>query len=329
MASCPAYSGPICSLCCSLDARCNDLCKPHARISTQISSVFAKAVPASIDAQITSQLLHYLFVFLLSAGLVALTLGLIYLQVLSEPDVNAQGVGQVLWKVFFALAIIIGVVAWLFVLARQNRQAAEAETRRQTALLMQEIEAHEKTDAELQRAKEAAEAANLAKSRYVVGLSHELRSPLNAISGYAQLLDQDDSLLTKPRGQIRVIKRSADHLSGLIDGILDISKIEAGRLYLARDEVPFSEFLDQLVGMFRLQAQAKQIDFVFERPPYLPQAVYADEKRLRQVLINLLSNAIKFTPHGSVKFIVSYRSPVAEFRPTTWSASLRRSSAAR
>jgi CheY-like chemotaxis protein len=110
-----------------------------------------------------------------------------------------------------------------------------------------------------------------------------------------------------------VIKRSADHLSGLIDGILDISKIEAGRLYLARDEVPFGEFLDQLVGMFRLQAQAKDIDFVFERPVYLPPAVYADEKRLRQVLINLLSNAIKFTPTGSVKFIVSYRSPVAEF----------------
>ena len=127
------------------------------------------------------------------------------------------------------------------------------------------------------------------------------------------MLDHDDSLQTKPRGQIRVIKRSADHLSGLIDGILDISKIEAGRLYLARDEVHFGEFLDQLVGMFRLQAQAKQIEFIFERPSFLPQAVYADEKRLRQVLINLLSNAIKFTPEGSVRFIVSYRSPVAEF----------------
>ena len=83
---------------------------------------------------------------------------------------------------FFALTIIIGVVAWLFVLAQQSRRAAEAETRRQTALLIQEIDAHKRTDAELQRAKEVAESANLAKSRYVVGLSHELRSPLNAIS---------------------------------------------------------------------------------------------------------------------------------------------------
>ncbi len=220
---------------------------------------------------------------------------------------------EVLWKVFFALSIIIGVVAWLFVLAQQSRRAAEAETRRQTALLIQEIDAHKRTDAELQRAKEVAESANLAKSRYVVGLSHELRSPLNAISGYAQLLEQDASLSTKPRDQVRVVRRSADHLSGLIDGILDISKIEAGRLYLSRDEVRLSEFLDQLVGMFRLQAAAKGIDFVFKRPAMLPLVVYADEKRLRQILINLLSNAIKFTQTGSVQFVVHYRSPVAEF----------------
>ena len=218
-----------------------------------------------------------------------------------------------LWKVFFALTIIIGVVAWLFVLAQQSRRAAEAETLRQTTLLIQEIDAHKRTDAELQRAKEVAESANLAKSRYVVGLSHELRSPLNAISGYAQLLEQDASLLPKPRDQVRVVRRSADHLSGLIDGILDISKIEAGRLYLSRDEVRLSEFLDQLVGMFRLQAAAKGIDFIFKRPAVLPVVVYADEKRLRQILINLLSNAIKFTQSGSVQFVVHYRSPVAEF----------------
>ncbi|HUN96284.1 MAG TPA: ATP-binding protein, partial [Bradyrhizobium sp.] len=143
-----------------------------------------------------------------------------------------------------------------------------------------------------------------------------LRSPLNAISGYAQLLEQDTSLQSKPRDQVRVVRRSADHLSGLIDGILDISKIEAGRLYLSRDEVRLHDFLDQLVGMFRLQAAAKGIDFVFKRPAFLPVAVFADEKRLRQILINLLSNAIKFTQIGSVQFIVHYRSPVAEFEIT-------------
>src|SRR6195952_5034607 len=312
MASCPAYAGPICSLCCSLDARCHDLCKPHARIGAQVSGVVGKLVPKPIYARVNSQLGHYLGVFAVSAGLVGLTLALIYLQTTATPSSDAA-LSDVLWKVFFALTIIIGVVAWLFVLAQQSRRAAEEETRRQTTLLINEIDAHKRTDAELQRAKEVAESANLAKSRYVVGLSHELRSPLNAISGYAQLLEQDSSLQTKPRDQVRVVRRSADHLSGLIDGILDISKIEAGRLYLSRDEVRLSDFLDQLVGMFRLQAAAKGIDFVFKRPAVLPVVVFADEKRLRQILINLLSNAIKFTQAGSVHFVVHYRSPVAEF----------------
>ena len=313
MASCPAYAGPICSLCCSLDARCHDLCKPHARVQAQVSKTLGRVLPQSIYVWVNSQLGHYLGVFLVSAGLVGLTLGLIYLQTSTTINVDHELLSEVLWKVFFALTIIIGVVAWLFILAQQSRSAAEAETRRQTALLIQEIDAHRRTDAELQRAKEVAELANLAKSRYVVGLSHELRSPLNAISGYAQLLEQDGSIGAKPRDQVRVVRRSADHLSGLIDGILDISKIEAGRLYLSRDEVRLSEFLDQLVGMFRLQAAAKGIDFVFKRPAVLPVVVYADEKRLRQILINLLSNAIKFTLSGSVQLIVHYRSPVAEF----------------
>lgn len=313
MASCPAYAGPICSLCCSLDARCHDLCKPHARFQAQVSETLGRLMPQPIYARINSQVGHYIGVFVVSAGLIALVLGLIYLQTSANVHGDNELVSDVLWKVFFSLSIIIGVVAWLFVLAQQSRRAAEAETRRQTALLIQEIDAHKRTDAELQRAKEVAESANLAKSRYVVGLSHELRSPLNAISGYAQLLEQDTSLGAKPRDQVRVVRRSADHLSGLIDGILDISKIEAGRLYLSRDEVRLSEFLDQLVGMFRLQAAAKGIDFVFKRPPTLPRVVYADEKRLRQVLINLLSNAIKFTQSGSVQFVVHYRSPVAEF----------------
>ena len=313
MAACPAYAGPICSLCCSLDARCHDLCKPHARIQAQVAETLGKLLPQPIYARINSQLGHYLGVFAVSAGLVGLTLGLIYLQTSTTINVDHLLLSEVLWKVFFALTIIIGVVAWLFVLAQQSRRAAEAETRRQTALLIQEIDAHKRTDAELQRAKEVAESANLAKSRYVVGLSHELRSPLNAISGYAQLLEQDTSLNPKPRDQVRVVRRSADHLSGLIDGILDISKIEAGRLYLSRDEVRLSEFLDQLVGMFRLQAAAKGVDFVFKRPAILPVVVYADEKRLRQILINLLSNAIKFTHTGGVQLAVHYRSPVAEF----------------
>ena len=98
------------------------------------------------------------------------------------------------WTAFFILLPVAGVTAWLLALAQESRIAAERETRRQTRLLLQEIDAHKRTDAKLQKAKEAAEAANLAKSRYVVGISHELRSPLNAILGYAQLLERDMSI---------------------------------------------------------------------------------------------------------------------------------------
>ena len=136
MASCPAYAGPICSLCCSLDARCHDLCKPHARVQAQFSETLGKMLPQFIYARINSQLGHYLGVFVLSAGLVGLTLALIYLQTSTAIRFDQVQLSDVLWKVFFALSIIIGVVAWLFVLARQSRQAAEAETKRQTTLLM-------------------------------------------------------------------------------------------------------------------------------------------------------------------------------------------------
>jgi His Kinase A (phospho-acceptor) domain len=282
MAACPAYAGPICSLCCSFDARCHDMCKPHARLEVQVSHTLGKLLLRPIHARLETQLGRYLAAFTVSTGLLAVTLGLIYLQTKSADAAENAQLAAVLWRVFFALVIIIGIVAWLFVLAQQSRRSAEAESQRQTKLL-KEIGAHKRTDKELQRAKEVAEAANLAKSRYVVGLSHELRSPLNAISGYAQLLEQDQTLQSKPREQIRVVRRSADHLSGLIDGILDISKIEAGRIHLSRDEVRLAEFLDQLVGMFRLQATAKRIDFTFERPNPLPETVYADEKRLRQI----------------------------------------------
>src|SRR6266568_1963024 len=107
----------------------------------------------------------------------------------------------------------------------------------------------------LQKAKEVAEAASKAKSRYVVGLSHELRTPLNAILGYAQLLERDASIPPRRIDAIKVVRRSAEHLSGLIDGLLDVSKIEAGRFQLNRDEVRFPEFIEQLVDMFRLQAK--------------------------------------------------------------------------
>ena len=159
-----------------------------------------------------------------------------------------------------------------------------------------------------------AEAANLAKTRFVVGVSHELRTPLNAVLGYAQLLELDPSIPEARREAIRIIRRSGEHLKGLIEGLMDISKIEAGRIEIERKEIRLGEFLEQIAGMFRVQAAAKGIRFRVQYPPNLPRSVATDETRLRQILINLLSNALKFTEHGEVGFLVRLPGEVMDSR---------------
>lgn len=313
MAQCPAYSGAICSLCCSLEARCHDLCKPHARLSHQFIKHLSRLLPEWAVDPINTDLGRYLGVLLLFSGLIAAVLSLVYFQIPADSYLDRNGLKSALWTVYFILTIIAGIGAWLLVLAQESRRVAEEETTRQTDLLMREIEAHKQTDAKLQRAKEVAEAANEAKSRHLVGLSHELRTPLNAILGYAQVLERDPAIPDKRIGAVKVIRHSAEHLSGLIDGLLDISKIEAGRFHLDRNEFKTKEFLDQLVDMFELQAAARGIAFHFHPPERMPFAVQTDENRLRQILINLLSNAIKFTDEGSVTFRMVYRGQVAEF----------------
>jgi signal transduction histidine kinase len=313
MAHCPAYSGPICSLCCSLDSRCNDLCKPAARLSNQILTTLRSFLPEPMVARLHSPLGHYLGVLTLLLGLIACILSIVYTQATFDAEATKPIIKSAFEKTFVIVGIIAAIVSWLYVLAQESRRIAQQETRRQTDLLMKEIQAHRLTDAQLQKAKEVAESANLAKSRYVVGMSHELRTPLNAILGYAQLLERDSSIPPHRRDAISVIRRSGDHLSGLIEGLLDISKIEAGRLRLRRDEVRLTEFLEQILDMFRLQASVKGLGFIFQPIDHLPSVVYTDEARLRQILINLLSNAIKFTKTGHVAVRFRYRSQVAEF----------------
>jgi signal transduction histidine kinase/purine-cytosine permease-like protein/DNA-binding NarL/FixJ family response regulator len=314
IAMCPAYSGPICSLCCTLEARCRDVCKTNSRFNEQLDLFIAKVLPARAAAMLNTRAGHFSGLLLLSNLAIGLLLGLIYQQYSGSVPAERETIRTTLWLVYFALLFVSGVMSWLIVLAHESRRAAEAESARQTSMLMDEIDAHKRTDAALQKAKEVAEAANVAKTRYIAGISHEIRSPLNSIYGYAQLLERGAA--GSSDNAVRVIRRSAEHLADLIDGILDISKIENGILRLNRDRVPLVEFLDQIVDMFRLQAAAKGIDFVYTRPPNLPAFVHVDQKRLRQILINLLSNAIKYTERGSAALTVRYRSQVAEFEVT-------------
>ncbi|SFD74567.1 ATP-binding protein [Methylobacterium sp. 13MFTsu3.1M2] len=313
MAHCPAYDAPICSLCCSLDARCGDLCKPHGRLEVQAQAAVARILPGRTAAWIGAPLGRYLAVMLTLCAVIGLILGIVHAGATIAHPENREFLRTALTSVFFTLVVILGVVAWLFVLAQESRRVAQAETMRQTALYQAEIAAHKITDAKLQEAKERAEAANQAKSRYVVGISHELRTPLSTVLGYAQLLESDPAIPAHRVNGLRVIRRSAQHLSGLIDGLLDISRMEAGRLQIHRDEVRLTDFLDQLVDMVRLQAREAGLEFRFSRPEILPAVVATDEKRLRQVLLNLLSNAIKFTEAGTVSLDLSYRSQIAVF----------------
>lgn len=163
--------------------------------------------------------------------------------------------------------------------------------------------------AELRRARDVAEAASAAKTRYLVAVSHEIRSPLNAIYGYAQLLERGGAIAPAEAGS--VIRRSAEHLTHLVEGLLDISRIESGVLKLRHDVVRLPALLDHVVDMFRMQASAKGLTLDYKVEGRLPPFVRADEKRLRQILINLLSNAVKYTERGGVTLTIRYRSQMA------------------
>lgn len=319
MTHCPAYAGSICSLCCSLDSRCQDMCKSKARFSEQITAALGAVLPKHWVSLLNTRIGHFVGLFLLTGLVISSVLSLVYFQIASEGLTSATNqlpsstIAAALINVFFILLIIFGVVSWMFTLAHDSRVMAQQETENQTRLLREEIEAHKKTDQALQLAKEQAEAANLAKSRYLTGISHELRSPLNAIMGYATLLEKDLNIPEERRSALGIIRRSSEHLADLIEGLLDISRIEAGKLDIERNEVPLNALLDQLVSMFQVQAKEKDIALNFTKRGSIPNLVRADQKRLRQVLINLLSNAIKYTPEGEVNFSVSYRNQVAEF----------------
>jgi signal transduction histidine kinase/CheY-like chemotaxis protein/purine-cytosine permease-like protein len=324
MAHCPAYQGPICSLCCSLDARCGDLCKPDARLASQARQAVHALLPRrlwpAVDGGLGAWLASMAPVSLLLAGVCAL----LYqqeLRALGEASpAAAAALRQSCTSVFAMLLLASGIVGWWAVLTRQSRRVAQEESNRQTQALgeqtvrlTREIASHRRTDAELQRAKAAADAANQAKSRYISTLSHELRTPLNSVIGYAQLLDDDPALPAHRRQAVSVIRRGGEHLLSLIEGTLDLARIESGKVSLAVTTMHFREAVDQLADLFELQAGAKGLRFVREFDSGLPQWVRADERRLRQILINVIGNAVKFTDRGEVVLRIRHEREMAYF----------------
>jgi len=162
----------------------------------------------------------------------------------------------------------------------------------------------------LKQSKEAAEAANLAKSAFLANMSHELRTPLNAILGFSQLISHDPSLATEHKENLDIIHRSGDHLLSLINDVLDMSKIEAGRTVLQENDFNLHRLLDELEYMLGLRADKVNLDLIFECDPDVPRYVKADETKLRQVLINLIGNAVKFTATGRVTVRITQNATV-------------------
>ena len=195
------------------------------------------------------------------------------------------------------------VVLFLMVLVLKSEVAKQTQTLK-----------NRNTD--LINARNQAEAANYAKSQFLANMSHELRTPLNAILGYAQILRRNTALPTEIRERIAIMERSGEHLLTLINDILDLSKIEAGKLELQPTEMNLPMFFDEVVHLFELHARQKGLEFLYERhhasaaswQQGFPVIIMADIKRLRQVLLNLLSNAIKFTEKGHIVLSVTYLS---------------------
>ncbi|MUG98894.1 response regulator [Scytonema sp. UIC 10036] len=193
------------------------------------------------------------------------------------------------------------------VLVKLVPQVLEIPSAAQFEAVKNEIAERQRVEVELNKAKETAEAANRSKSRFLASMSHELRTPLNSILGFAQILHRDNSLSPECREYINIINRSGQHLLELINDVLEMSKIEAGRVKLSISTFDIYRLIENLEEMLHLKAASKQLMLTFDCASSVPQYISTDESKLRQILLNLLSNAIKFTESGSVTLRVRLR----------------------
>ncbi len=190
------------------------------------------------------------------------------------------------------------------VIARVNRQMA---FHRLQQTLKRELEQRRALEHSLREAKTQAEQANRAKSTFLANMSHDLRTPLNSVLGYTQILRRAQNLHEEQTKLVDAILHAGQYLLTLLNDILDLSRIEAGRFELLPTPSLPRQLFDELDELFRTQARGKGLDFSLRGVEQLPGSVEVDERRLRQILINLLGNAIKFTQHGRVSLEVGYR----------------------
>lgn len=209
-----------------------------------------------------------------------------------------------------------GKIKWLSGTARpQQRETGEWVWHG----IVLDVSDRKQVELELQRAKEAAEVASQAKSTFLASMSHELRTPLNVILGFASLMAQDSTLTIAHQEDLQSIRTSGEHLLKLVNNVLDLAKIEAGKLELEIQPVDLADVLHSLQTMLHQQAAQKGLSLLVETSPDVPLYIMTDGQKLRQVLINLVNNGIKFTSQGGVRLSVTVGQPyLAPQKTSDW-----------
>ncbi len=303
---CPYCGQYICSLCCTLDSCCQDVCKHNNAHDSQ------KKLTSFLDRfhlEVPLKFIGFMLLFSMVIAVLILIVDHSFAPNFSGFEEHLFDKAQLL--MFMLMEIVAGIFTMLFLLVSESRRRARTELKKQNEILIREIDEHQKTAKLLEMEREKADAANNAKTRYLSGISHELRTPLNTILGYSQLLDKAKDIPSNHRRALETVCRSSEYLADLVEGLLDISKIEAGHLELHESTTELRKLLAQLCSYFDALAQKKGLYFNSHIASTVPDYVKTDEKRLRQILTNLLSNAVKYTAQGGVTLNVEYRSEVA------------------
>ncbi|MEN8171864.1 MAG: PAS domain S-box protein [Chloroflexota bacterium] len=211
-------------------------------------------------------------------------------KIFSDPKIT---IGSVEYRV-----IINGKLKHVIDLIHVHRD--EMGNAKRTTGLTQDITKRKLAEEELREARQVAESASQAKSTFLASMSHEIRTPMNAILGFSQLMQRDLSLSAENRSRLNTVMSSGEHLLDLINDVLEMSKIEAGRIVVSPTTFNLSTMLSDIESMFRLRADTSNLEFSVLKSDQVPDYVVADEGKVRQIFVNLLGNAIKFTDKGSV-----------------------------